>query len=448
MATLEGRSLQVAGAVLRPRRRRGPPRRPRRRPPAPSRVSDSSPLRCRSSSASLLLEAVEAVGGEDRAGDQAVARPPRRRLGLRQRQASERRLEPPAVLRRERRGDPGALGVELLALAEADDEGAPGALGMHQGRLLVRALRPRRRALPAQRLGEVVALEDQTPSRSASTSASGLSATSTRKGRQITGGALTFRSSELRGTDRRRTSRSRASAQTKGADAQDSHPLHRPDPLREDGRRALVPRRHRPRRHRDLRGARARRGRPRQVQEVVFGQVLQAGQGQIPSRQAQIKAGIPREVPSETVNKVCASGMRSIGHRRSGDPRRRPRDRRDRRDGVDEPGALPAARRPLRLPDGRRQAVDSMTHDGLTNPFTEKQMINEASEVSNELEITRADMDRFAERSHQLAAQGDRGRQARRGDRHASPSSRGRARTRSRPTRRSGPTPRSRPSPS
>ena len=48
-------------------------------------------------------------------------------------------------------------------------------------------------------------------------------------------------------------------------------------------------------------------------------------------------------------------------------------------------------------------AVDSMTHDGLTNPFTEKQMINEASEVSNELEITRADMDRFAERSHQLA---------------------------------------------
>ena len=44
-----------------------------------------------------------------------------------------------------------------------------------------------------------------------------------------------------------------------------------------------------------------------------------------------------------------------------------------------------------------------MTHDGLTNPFTEKQMINEASEVSNELEITRADMDRFAERSHQLA---------------------------------------------
>src|SRR5919107_1317410 len=52
---------------------------------------------------------------------------------------------------------------------------------------------------------------------------------------------------------------------------------------------------------------------PEQVDQVVFGQVLQAGQGQIPSRQAQIKGGIPKHVPSETVNKVCASGMRTIG---------------------------------------------------------------------------------------------------------------------------------------
>src|SRR4051795_8276786 len=52
---------------------------------------------------------------------------------------------------------------------------------------------------------------------------------------------------------------------------------------------------------------------PEQVQHVAFGQVLQAGQGQIPSRQAQIKAGIPKDVPSETVNKVCASGIRSAG---------------------------------------------------------------------------------------------------------------------------------------
>src|SRR5256885_15658089 len=50
---------------------------------------------------------------------------------------------------------------------------------------------------------------------------------------------------------------------------------------------------------------------PDQVEHVVMGQVLQAGQGQIPSRQAQIKGGIPKEVSSETINKVCASGIRS-----------------------------------------------------------------------------------------------------------------------------------------
>src|SRR5829696_975247 len=52
---------------------------------------------------------------------------------------------------------------------------------------------------------------------------------------------------------------------------------------------------------------------PEQVQHVVMGHVLQAGQGQIPSRQAQIKAGIPKAVSSETINKVCASGVRAAG---------------------------------------------------------------------------------------------------------------------------------------
>ena len=94
-----------------------------------------------------------------------------------------------------------------------------------------------------------------------------------------------------------------------------------------------------------------------QVQQVIFGQVLQAGQGQIPSRQAQIKGGIPKEVPSETINKVCASGMRTLGLADQGDPRRRPRDRRHRRHGVDEQGPLPAAERALRLPDGRRRGA-------------------------------------------------------------------------------------------
>jgi acetyl-CoA C-acetyltransferase len=67
------------------------------------------------------------------------------------------------------------------------------------------------------------------------------------------------------------------------------------------------------------------------------------------------------------------------------------------------PYLLPGARFGFRM--GDVDAIDAMTHDGLTNPFTEKQMINEASEVSNELEITRADMDKFAVRSHHLAHQ-------------------------------------------
>jgi acetyl-CoA C-acetyltransferase len=152
---------------------------------------------------------------------------------------------------------------------------------------------------------------------------------------------------------------------------------------------------------------------PDQVEQVVFGQVLQAGQGQIPSRQAQIKGGIPKEVPSETINKVCASGMRSLGLAdlaiRAGDTSVAVTG------GMESmskaPYLLPNARFGFRM--GDVQALDAMTHDGLTNPFTEKQMINEASEVSNELEITRVDMDRFAERSHRLAAEAtDAGRLA------------------------------------
>lgn len=144
---------------------------------------------------------------------------------------------------------------------------------------------------------------------------------------------------------------------------------------------------------------------PEQVQQVIFGQVLQAGQGQIPSRQAQIKGGIPKEVPSETINKVCASGMRTIG---LADQAVRVGDLEVAVTGGMEsmskaPYLLPNARFGFRM--GDVQALDAMTHDGLTNAFTGKQMINEASEVSNEMEITRADMDRFAERSQHLASE-------------------------------------------
>ena len=152
---------------------------------------------------------------------------------------------------------------------------------------------------------------------------------------------------------------------------------------------------------------------PEQVEQVVFGQVLQAGQGQIPSRQAQIKGGVPKEVPSETINKVCASGMRSLGIAdmaiRAGDSNVAVTGGMESMSNA--PYLLPGARSGFRMGDVK--ALDAMTHDGLTNPFTEKQMINEASDVSNELEISRVDMDRFAERSHRLASEAtDAGRLA------------------------------------
>ena len=150
---------------------------------------------------------------------------------------------------------------------------------------------------------------------------------------------------------------------------------------------------------------------PDQVQHVVMGQVLQAGQGQIPSRQAQIKAGIPKEVPSETINKVCASGIRSAAlidtAVRAGDLELAVGG------GMESmsqaPYLLPQARFGFRMGDGK--AIDAMIHDGLTNPFSGKHMAQEASEVAAELEMTRADMDRWSLRSHERALQAtDEGR--------------------------------------
>jgi acetyl-CoA C-acetyltransferase len=150
---------------------------------------------------------------------------------------------------------------------------------------------------------------------------------------------------------------------------------------------------------------------PEEVQHVVMGQVIQAGQGQIPSRQAQIKGGIPKEVSSETINKVCASGIRSAGLLdsaiRAGDLEV----------GVaggmesmsNAPYLLQQARWGFRMGDGK--AIDAMVHDGLTNPFSGKHMAQEASEVAAELELTRPDMDRWALRSHELAVKAtDEGR--------------------------------------
>ena len=142
---------------------------------------------------------------------------------------------------------------------------------------------------------------------------------------------------------------------------------------------------------------------PQDVQHVIMGQVLQAGQGQIPSRQAQIKAGIPKQVSSETINKVCASGMRAVGildaQIRAGDIEVGVGGGMESMSGA--PYLLPGARSGFRMGDVK--ALDAMVHDGLTNPFSGRQMFDEATEIGDELEISRPDLDRWALRSHELA---------------------------------------------
>jgi acetyl-CoA C-acetyltransferase len=143
---------------------------------------------------------------------------------------------------------------------------------------------------------------------------------------------------------------------------------------------------------------------PEEVEYVIMGQVLQAGAGQAPARQAAVGAGIPKEVPADTVNKVCASSIRAIeiadlmiragGHELvvTG--------------GMESmsnaPYLLPKARFGYRLGNG--EVVDHMVFDGLTSTFDGLHMVEQASLVSRELGITREEQDEWAVRSHERAA--------------------------------------------
>ena len=143
---------------------------------------------------------------------------------------------------------------------------------------------------------------------------------------------------------------------------------------------------------------------PAQVEYVIMGQVLQAGVGQAPARQAAVAAGVPKEVPADTINKVCASSIRAIeiadvmiragGHELvvTG--------------GMESmsnaPYLLPKARFGYKL--GHGEVLDHMVFDGLTSTFDGLHMVEQASKVSRELEISREDQDEWAYRSHQRAA--------------------------------------------
>jgi acetyl-CoA C-acetyltransferase len=141
-----------------------------------------------------------------------------------------------------------------------------------------------------------------------------------------------------------------------------------------------------------------------EVEYVIMGQVLQAGAGQAPARQAAVGAGIPKEVPADTINKVCASSIRAIeiadlmiragGHELvvTG--------------GMESmsnaPYLLPKARFGYRLGNG--EVIDHMVFDGLTSTFDGLHMVEQASAVARELGISREEQDAWAFRSQQRAA--------------------------------------------
>jgi acetyl-CoA C-acetyltransferase len=140
-----------------------------------------------------------------------------------------------------------------------------------------------------------------------------------------------------------------------------------------------------------------------EVEYVVMGQVLQGGAGQAPARQASVGAGLPIEVGSDTINKVCASSIRAV---EIADQMIRAGDHQVVVAGGMEsmsnaPYALKKARFGYRLGDGT--LIDLMTHDGLISTFDNKHMVEQASFVSRELGIPREDQDRWALRSHERA---------------------------------------------
>jgi acetyl-CoA C-acetyltransferase len=134
-----------------------------------------------------------------------------------------------------------------------------------------------------------------------------------------------------------------------------------------------------------------------------MGQVLQGGAGQAPARQATVGAGLPVELPSDTINKVCASSVRAV---EMADQMIRAGDHEVIVAGGMEsmsnaPYVLKQARFGYRLGDGT--LIDLMTHDGLISTFDKRHMVEQASFVSRELGISREEQDRWALRSHERA---------------------------------------------
>ncbi len=148
-----------------------------------------------------------------------------------------------------------------------------------------------------------------------------------------------------------------------------------------------------------------------EVEYVVMGQVLQGGAGQAPARQASVAAGLPKETPADTINKVCASSIRAVEIAdvmiRSGESTVVVAGGMESMSNA--PYVLQKARFGYRL--GHGELVDLMIHDGLVSTFDNRHMVEQASFVSRELGITREEQDEWAFRSHQRAVRAiDEGR--------------------------------------
>jgi acetyl-CoA C-acetyltransferase len=154
-----------------------------------------------------------------------------------------------------------------------------------------------------------------------------------------------------------------------------------------------------------IRGALERIGlEGREVEYVIMGQVLQGGAGQAPARQAAVGAGLPIDVPADTVNKVCASSIRAIeiadSMIRAGDAEVVVTGGMESMSNA--PYALPKARWGYKMGDAT--VLDLMIWDGLRSTFDESHMVEQAARVNRELGITREEQDGWALRSHERAA--------------------------------------------
>ncbi len=148
---------------------------------------------------------------------------------------------------------------------------------------------------------------------------------------------------------------------------------------------------------------------PNEPEYVIMGQVLQAGAGQAPARQAAVGAGLPIETPADTINKVCASSIRAI---EIADAMIRAGEHECIVTGgmesmTNAPYLLKKARFGYRI--GHGELIDSMVFDGLTSTFDELHMVQQNSKVARELGISRDEQDAWAYRSHQRAADAQEG---------------------------------------